>query len=336
MTCPPPDAATVGYRNDLQPLADGPPILADHPRWVAPLEAEARFLAPPLVSDPGGALLVRGWRYWYNARGIVETENRLDARATAVIMVHPWGVDDGHGLRTPTPAGVAFFCTREKNVFCLDHVTEVVNPLLSRLRPHAALVAYSMPGVEDDVRRLLYASIATPPEQLDPAEGERRLAEVLARHPFEGDPLVTELALDAERPVCSYLARTPSTDAGDHYNGAGFWSLPMPVVSRLERAREDLVFYDGEGYPKVRDFLKGRGVRHVLLLGYATDMCVMRTTCGWENLGQDFNVFVVGDATLATFPGSTTPRYATQVALANTALRQMVTQASWIRVEAEA
>jgi len=41
--------------------------------------------------------------------------------------------------------------------------------------------------------------------------------------------------------------------------------------------------------------------RHVLLTGYATDMCFCRTTAGYENLAKDFNVFLVGDATLATF-----------------------------------
>ena len=104
----------------------------------------------------------------------------------------------------------------------------------------------------------------------------------------------------------------------------------MPLPSCLDRAREDLVFYDDDGYPAVRDYLKGRGVRHVLLAGYCTDICVVKTTCGYQNLGKDFNLFLVGDATLAAFPASTTPRYATQVALTNAALTQMVTQVGWI------
>jgi hypothetical protein len=95
----------------------------------------------------------------------------------------------------------------------------------------------------------------------------------------------------------------------------------------------DLVFYDGEGYAKVRDFLKSRGVRHVLLTGYNVDMCVISTTCGYLNLKQDFNVFLVGDATLATCPASITPRFATQVALCNAALTTLVTQVGWVRVE---
>ena len=40
---------------------------------------------------------------------------------------------------------------------------------------------------------------------------------------------------------------------------------------------------------------------------------------------------LVGDATLATFPASTTPRFATQVALHNAALFQLVTQVNWVR-----
>jgi len=322
------------YTLTLQEVADGPPILADYPHWVEPLQTDRRFLAPPLVDDANGTVLVRAWRYWYNVRGIVETENRLDARATAAVMVHPWGLDDDHGLPTPEPAGIAFLCTPEKNRIGLEHVREVVDPFLARIRGDVRLVAYSMPGVEDPIRRRLYASIGTEPDQLRPEDGERLLAERYAAHAFGGKPLVRELALDPRFPVRDFMAQTPSTDAGDRYNGPGYWDLPMPVSSGIQRAAADRVFYDGEGYPKVRDYLLSQGIRHILLLGYCTDMCVIRTTCGWENLIQDFNVFLVGDATLATFPASTTPRFATQVALVNSALQVMVTQVSWVRAEA--
>ena len=216
---------------------------------------------------------MRAWRWWYNARGIVETQNRLQARATAVLMVHPWGLDDGHGLPTPEPAGCAFFCTREKNLAVAGHLTEVVNPFLDRLRGRAALVAYSLPGVEDPIRQLLYASVRTRPEDLDAGEGERRLADLLAAHDFHAAPLVESLDLDPLRPVPSYLAATPATDAHGGYNGPGYWELPMPVHSAVRRDPSDLVFYDGEGYPIVRDYLRGRGVRHVLLLG-TPQICV--------------------------------------------------------------
>lgn len=319
------------YRNALRQIHDGPPVLADHPRFVAPLEADRRLLAPPVVDDPGADLTVRCWRWWYNARGLVEMECRLQARATALLIVHPWGIDDGHGMRTPEPAGVAFFCTVRKNAIVEPHIRAVVNPLLTRLRPRLALVAYSMPLVEDEARRLMYASVRTRPEQLDPAEGERRLRDILRGHEFAAEPLVAELNLDDNRLVHSYFSHTPSTNAGDRYNGAGYWQLPMPVHQVVERAPTDLVFYDGEGYELVRDYLRERGVRHVLLCGYATDMCVRATTCGYDNLCLDFNVFLVGDATMATFPASETPALATQVALCNAALCQLITQASWIR-----
>lgn len=320
------------YHNRLERVPSPSPILADYPTYVEPLQADQRVLAPALINDPGGALSVRAWRWWYNARAIVETQNRLDAKATAVVVVHPWGLDDGHGLRTPQPAGVAFFCTEEKNRIGLAHMREVLNPFLLRLRSVAGLVGYSMPGTEDSTRRLLYASVNTPASQLDPAAGERQLAAALGQHPFAGQALVGEIGLDPANLLASYFRATPSTDAGDRYNGSGFWQLPMPIAKPIAVHADDVVFYDGEGYPKVRDYLKSRGIRHVLLAGYATDMCVKATTCGYENLSQDFNLFLVGDATLATFPASTTPRYATQVALANAALRQLITQVGWVQV----
>ena len=319
------------YHNLLERLTHPPPLLADFPQFVEPLPCDDRYLAPPVVDEAGADLTVRCWRYWYNVRGIVEMECRLQAQATAIIMVHPWGIDDDHGMRTPEPAGCAFFCTKAKNAVVRPHIEQVINPFLSRLRERVGLVGYSMPGVEDDLRRLLYASVNTPPEALNPTEGERRLRALLDAQTFTGKPLATEIALDPEHPARSYMQRTPSTNAYEGCNGDGFWELPMPVHAALDRRPTDLVLYDGEGYEKVRDHLKARGIRHVLLLGYATDMCVKATTCGYDNLCQDFNVFLVGDATLATYPASTTPRFATQVALHNAALWQLVTQVNWVK-----
>ncbi len=45
-------------------------------------------------------------------------------------MVHPWGIDDGSGWRTPEPAGAADFCTPEKNHLAGRHTREVIDPLL--------------------------------------------------------------------------------------------------------------------------------------------------------------------------------------------------------------
>lgn len=321
-----------GYQNRLKLLRKAPPILADYPEFIAPLECDRRYLAPPLVGDAQGNLAVRAWRYWYNARGIVETENLLGSRAVAIVVVHPWGVDDGRGLQTPEPAGCAFFCTKEKNELCHKHIAQVLNPFLRRLRNQVGLIAYSLPGKEDAIRKLLYASIGTEPDELNPARGEQMLRERLAAARSCGAALVEALELDESVPVRSYLDLTPATDAQGPYNGPDFWSLPMSLAASLERAPGDRVFYDGEGYDKVRDYLKTRNIRHVLLAGYCTDMCVVSTTCGYQNLSRDFNLFLVGDATLATFPASTTPRYATQAALTSAALTQLITQTGWVKI----
>jgi len=323
------------YRHTLTRITDGPPILADYPQYVEPLPAEARFLAPPLVDDPGGSLRVRAWRYSYNVRGIVEFENTLDPAKTAVIVVHPWGIDDGHGMQTPEPAGCAFFCTKKKNAVAYAHMRAVIDPFLRRLRDSVNLVGYSMPGEEDPIRKKLYASVLTEPEDLDAETGEAELRAVLDAWAFTGGALYDEVEVGDEIPVPDYFARVRSTDAYDHYNRPGYWELPMPVSVAIQRDPRDRVFYDGEGYEKVREYLRGRGVRHVLLAGYCTDMCVIRTTCGYDNFHADFNVFLVGDATLATYPGSDTPRFATQAALANAALEHLVTQVGWITFQQE-
>ena len=102
-------------------------------------------------------------------------------------------------------------------------------------------------------------------------------------------------------------------------------------MKSIEVAPRDVVIYDGEGYPALRDFLKKQGVRHVLLAGYNTDMCVCSTTAGYKNLSQDFDVFLVGDATIATFPAQPTPRFATTSAVCFAALNLFITQVSWVR-----
>jgi nicotinamidase-related amidase len=122
----------------------------------------------------------------------------------------------------------------------------------------------------------------------------------------------------------------PGLDAGPKYNNAGFWELPIPVIGDLHVDSDDVVIYDAQGYPPLKQFLQRHGVRHVLLTGYATDMCFRRTTAGFENLAKDFNVFLVGDATLATFPANVSPRHATNAAISLAALDHLITQVSWV------
>src|SRR5215204_5184875 len=136
------------YENKLTRLKDPKPLLADYPDFVAPVKELTRYEAPPVVDDPRADLDVRAWRFSYNARGIVEMPNHLRAAETAVIMVHPWGIDDGQGWDTPEPAGVADFCTPDKNHLAARHTREVVDPFHKSLRGKVAFVMYSLPGLE--------------------------------------------------------------------------------------------------------------------------------------------------------------------------------------------
>ena len=58
---------------------------------------------------------------------------------------------------------------------------------------------------------------------------------------------------------------------------------------------------------------------------------VCSTTAGYQNLSKDFDVFLVGDATIATFPAHPTPRFATTSAVSFASLNLLITQTSWIR-----
>src|SRR5262249_29098085 len=168
-------ASTRVYENWLKPIANAQPILADFPKFVEPVREVARFEAPILIDDPAADLAVRAWRFSYNARGIIEVPNRLRANRTAVIVVHPWGVDDGQGWRSPEPAGVAFQCTPAKNKIVLDHAATVIDPFLKSLRGKVRLVAYSLPGNEDPIRTKLYRSIRAQPTEQDRERGRREL-----------------------------------------------------------------------------------------------------------------------------------------------------------------
>jgi nicotinamidase-related amidase len=276
---------------------------------------------------------VRAWRLSYNARGIIEMPNRLRANKTAVIMVHPWGIDDGQGWNTPEPAGVADFCTVEKNKLAARHTREVIDPLLKSLRGKVACTLFSLPGKEDPIRKQLYRSIRGKPTAAQREQGAKALAAKLTGFEYRGQPLIEKIALSADKPVIDYFRQFPGLDSSARYNNSGFWDLPIPVTKDVTLDPEDVVIYDAEGYDVLKKFLQEQGVRHILLTGYATDMCFCRTTAGYENLSRDFNVFLVGDATLATFPANSSPKYATNAHISFASLNQLITQVSWIKLD---
>ena len=323
---------TRTYQNRLVKNENPTPILADHPEFVAPVKGRARFLAPALLAETGSNLLqVRSWRFSYNARGIIEMPNQLQGQATAVIVVHPWGVDDGQGWRTPQPAGAAFQCTPEKNALVGRHAQSVINPFLKRLRGQVKLVLYSLPGREDPIRRQIYRSFRSQPTAQQRERGTNALREHLNAFQYKGQSVPSLLTVSRQTPLVEYFQQFPGLDASAKFNNEGFWNQPIPVHRSLQTHPDDVVIYDAEGYEPLRRYLKKNGVRHVLLTGYNTDMCVCSTTAGYENLRRDFNVFLVGDATVATFPGQPDPSVATGAAIAFASLKVMITQVSWIQ-----
>ena len=306
-------------------------MLADYPEFVAPILETNRYEAPAIIDDENADMSVRAWRFSYNARGIIEIPNRLRAVEMAVIVVHPWGIDDGQGWRTPEPAGVADFCTTEKNHLVGKHTRDVINPLLKSLRGKAAFVMYSLPGEDDPIRKKLYRSFRGRPSDTERREGATELKRKLSNFEYRGKPLCETLEISTDKPVIDYFRQFPGLDASAKFNNEGFWKLPIPVTSDIDVHPDDVIIYDAEGYGPLKEFLQKRGVRHLLLTGYATDMCFCRTTAGYENLSKDFNVFLIGDATLATFPANSSPRHATNAHISFASLSHLITQVSWIR-----
>ncbi|WP_010584223.1 isochorismatase family protein [Schlesneria paludicola] len=321
------------YTNRLTRIENPKPLLADYPEFFEPIIEQSHFEAPAVVVDEAADLHVRAWRFSYNARGIIEMPNHLKASETAVIMVHPWGIDDGQGWNTPEPAGVADFCTPEKNHLAARHTREIVKPFINSLRENVAGVLYSVPGNKDPIRQKLYRSYTHRPTETDRREGARELTAKLAAFKYVGEPLPPTLTLSKDLPVIDYFKQFQGLDASARFNNAGFWQLPIPVTTDVDVHPDDVVIYDAEGYEPLKLFLKSIGVRHVLLTGYATDMCYCKTTAGYDNLSKDFNVFLVGDASLATFPSNTSPRFAVNAAISFAALNQLVTQVSWVKLD---
>ena len=326
----PPTGATRVYDNRLTEIKNPKPLLADYPEFIEPVKELKRYEAPPLVQDENGDLDVRAWRFSYNARGIIEMPNQLRASETAVIMVHPWGIDDGQGWNTPEPAGVADFCTPDKNHLAAKHTREVIDPFLKLLRGKAALVMYSLPGNEDPIRKKLYRSFTGKPSAADRAAGAKELEEKLKSFSYKGEPIPQTINLTGE-PVIDYFKQFPGLDAGPRYNNEGFWDLPIPVTRDITVHEDDVVIYDTPGYAPLKKFLQENKIRHVLLVGYATEQCYCKTTAGYENLSKDFNVFLVGDASLATFPANDSPRTATTAALSIASMNHLITQVSWVK-----
>lgn len=93
---------------------------------------------------------------------------------------------------------------------------------------------------------------------------------------------------------------------------------------------DGLIYHDEWGYPGLRSLLRDRGIRAVLLAGYAADACLVSTTGGYRNLRHDFNVFVVGDGTLALWSSPAGPETETAAAVRRIGRVLAVTRTDWV------
>ncbi|PYI82308.1 MAG: hypothetical protein DME26_18170, partial [Verrucomicrobia bacterium] len=232
--------ASRTYENKLTPLKRPKPLLADHPEWVEPIRETNRWEAPAIVNDPNADLHVRAWRWSYNARGIIEMPNHLRARQTAIILVHPWGIDDGQGWNSPEPAGVADFCTPGKNHLAAKHTRGVIDPFLKSLRGKVAVLLYSLPGSCDPIRLKLYRSFTHNPGPEERKQGAQELDAKLRDFKYRGEPLPATLSLTDDKPVVEYFKQFPGLDANARYNNAGFWDLPIPVTRDITVFPDDV------------------------------------------------------------------------------------------------
>src|SRR5262249_6716370 len=142
---------------------------------------------------------------------------------------------------------------------------DVINPFLKAGRDQVGLVGYSLPGTADPIRKKLYRSVAHQPTADEQREAARELAAKLGSFVYKGEPVPERLTIRSATPAVEYSRQFRGLDPSARFNNAGFWDLPIPVAKPIDVAPSDVVFYDGDGYDVLRDFLKKHGIRHVLL-----------------------------------------------------------------------
>ncbi|MEA1952695.1 MAG: dockerin type I domain-containing protein, partial [Planctomycetota bacterium] len=251
-----------------------------------------------------GDLTLSAWRYSDTAGGIVKSENVLASEQTALIVVNPWGIEDGQGWGFPqayNQSGYAFMGLLPDNIHYNSQLDDVVKGFVDSTRGRVPLVMYGMPGGPDATRSKLYRDYTHQPSLADQAAGEVEIE--------------------------TYLGGLTGSQ----------WPDKIPVAAPLEYRPGDMVAYDDLGYGQLKTYLQTSGIENVLLAGYAADTHLATATAGYMNLKNDFNVFVVGDAAMSAWPVSTSvpsgyTRISTRDALLDAAGVDdvAVTQVSWI------
>ncbi len=92
-------------------------------------------------------------------------------------------------------------------------MARVVDPFLKSLRGKVRLIAYSLPGGEDPVRKKLYRSIHRQPTSEDRLQARKELTAKLQRFPYQGAQLDQRMMLSSVRPAVDYFRQFPGLDA---------------------------------------------------------------------------------------------------------------------------
>ena len=155
-----------------------------------------------------------------------------------------------------------------------------------------ALTMYSLRDKEYPVSQATVPQYSTQTLiQLNEQLPKKELHQILNSFRYQGGGLPSEIQLSSDNTVRDYFRQFPGLDAGDHYNNAGFWKLPIPVCAAVDMSHDDVVIYDADGYDVLRDFLKKNAVRkrdsgrirhrHVLL---QDDSWIRKPVSGFQRL----------------------------------------------------
>ena len=259
--------------NRLTPIQEPKPLLADRPEIRRAGPRACTLEAPAWWTTERADLHVRAWRWSYNARGIIEMPHHLRAKRP------PW----------------SWFIRRASMMVRVEHRSRRAWPTLhaakNHRRPPHARVIQPVPQSPFKVAFVMYL----------PSDEKARCAS--SRRSFNHTPSgqASRRCWELRRKLTSFhLSRraAPATlqllsrQAGGHY----FQAIPGPDAGRATTtpafgtcrspSRATSTCTRTASWSKtprlepLKKFLLQHGVRHILLTGYATDMCFARTCAG--------------------------------------------------------
>jgi len=318
--------STISYNNQLIDIPIPDDFLEDYQEYIDLFPSLNAALGQPLVVNQSPSLEIMSWRSSYNFRGIILIPQYFNRECTAVIVMHPWSVnEEAWGLKVPEPHGVCFDTPDSLDGY-KSHMETKIQPFIDAVRPYVKHIAFSLPGSKDTLRKNIYLSGGNKSIQ-----AQKSLQHLLDQFNYFGYSIPTSLSLNPLLPITDYFRLFPPLDASDYYNGKGFWNLPIPLHTSLLWNESDLFFFDGEGYESIKRQLKKKGIKNILLCGYALNLCIKGSVLGYENLKKDFNVLIVADACLSSSRATPFTPLLTFSDIFDCSLNNLMTQTSWVK-----